>query len=209
MKRIFFLALLLPVLYFSAGCKKNNEVDTASLFKNTVWTGEFKYDNAPSAESYSLQCKDNGSFTWREYGGSYQGTWKLEAKLLTLTFSSGSIVKADVLDDKTLGNIQNTVAVGWTLNSGQYNTATEQALDGTTWKENNNQGAITFTSLNVTGTGIFAGVQAGQYSRSAGTVLFPPAGIVVYFSVLMPDGKSMRLISKAFPNYHPYTLTKQ
>jgi hypothetical protein len=212
MKKTFCIAIaLLPVIYFLTGCKKDSATDPASLFKNTVWTGEFKYGGAPAPEPYSLECKADGSFNWREYSGTYGGTWKLDATLLTLTFNSGTIVKAEVLDNKTLGNIQNNPGSAWTLNSGEFNTATGQVIDGTSWKENSNQGTIAFTGTRITGKGLFfAGMQNEVFSRAAGTILVQQSVSNVYFCVLMPDGKTMRLVNKTLTaNFHPYVLTRE
>lgn len=206
MKKIISVAIVLLLVTIS--CQKNKGVDIAALFKNKIWTGQFNYLNM-GPEYYSLQCKEDGSFTWYQYGLSHTGTLKLEEKLLTLTFNNGNIIKAEVSDDKILVNIQNDAANGWSLSSGEYNTATEQALDGTTWKEKNNQGILSFSSgAKVSGTGIFAGTQDNSYSRIAGTISFPP-GFGDYFLVLMADGNTIRLLNKSFLNYHPYILTKQ
>ena len=210
MKRIFFVALLLPVLYFSTGCKKSNEADIPSLFKNTVWTGRFTYLGM-TEEPYSLQFKEDGTFTWIRYQASSTGNWTLSGSQLSLVFSATVTIKADVSNDKTLTNIQNNPAGGWLFSSGQYNTATEQAIDNTTWKENNNAGALTFsTSSKVSGTGIFGSLQNNDsYFRIGAVLTFPSGFNVTYFSVLQPDGKTMVLINKTFPNYHPYVLTRQ
>jgi hypothetical protein len=207
MKRVFFKTLiLLSAMHFLSGCKKD-KMSTVSLFENTVWTGELKMDNQ-AQEPYSLQCNEDGSFVWYQWGASYPGTWLLDEKSLTLSFNSGIILKAEV-EDKALTHIQNNVANGWSLLSGQYNPTAKQSLDGTTWKENNNQGNLSFSSgTKITGTGIFAGMQDNLYLRNPASVIFPIAANF-YFGVVMGDGQTMRIINKTLPNFHPYVLTKQ
>jgi hypothetical protein len=207
MKRIFFgTIILISALCSFIGCKKD-KVSTVSLFENKVWTGEFNMLNhAP--EPYSLQCKEDGSFTWFQWGGSYPGTWLLQDKSLTLSFNSGVIIKAEV-EDKALTHIQNNNANGWLLINGQYTPKADQSIDGTTWKEINNLGTLSFSSgMKINGTGIFVAMQDKLYLRNHADLIFPVSGDF-YFGVVMGDGQTMRIINKTYPNYHPYILNRQ
>jgi len=214
MKKIFFVAMaLLPVLYFSAGCKKNNEIDTTSSFKNMVWTGTFHYTGDVD-EPYSLKFREDSSFLWFEYNGLNFGTWKLDEKKLTLTFSAGKPITAAVSDGKTLANIQNDHANARFVNSGELNTTVDQKLEGTTWKEKNNLGTLTFNAFkNVTTTGIFAIIpQNSSYVGDPGAIYCtsPLSPGNSFFAVVMSDGKTMRFVNKYITTpYHPYVMIKQ
>ena len=203
MKKILFVTtMLVLIILFFTGCKKNQETDYSSLFKNTVWTGAFNYDNA-AAEPYSLQFNENGNFTWREFLGIFSGNWKIEGKQIILSFINGHSFKADISNDQMLNNIQNNVSNGWSVTSGQLNAATEQVLDGTVWKAaNNNPAKLIFSSgLRVDATGSIFSVFGSlginvNYTREAGAVLFSTS-LYNFFSIIVPDGKSMIVLNKS------------
>jgi len=208
MKNIFIVSLAL--LSVTTGCKKNTVTDHSPSVKGTVWVGSFSYTSA-SSEPYSLQVSDNGSFTWREYNGSFPGTWKLEGKQLTLTFTSGKLLKADISNDTMLVNIQNNVSNGWFVTDGQLNKATGQTLSGTFWKSNSETLIFLGSQVNCYG-GEFSGLSAvNEYSWEAGALSLPTPVYrdrYFFFGVLMPSGKSLKLIAKNF-DAHVFELFKQ
>src|SRR5882672_8790871 len=101
MKRQTFMAtaiVLLTALSF-IGCKKEDtKKDYSSLFKNTIWTGEFMYSGALT-QPVSIAFKEGGLLTWYELAGEYSGTWKLETDGITVILASGNGFKAGISND--------------------------------------------------------------------------------------------------------------
>src|SRR5690349_8875338 len=139
MKSNHFIALSTGLMFLIiAGCKKeNNKADAyPSLFKNTVWTGEFHYTSKPS-EPVSMEFKEGGQVTWYEWAGDFPGTWKVEKELLTVTFSDGRAFSASITPDHKLSNFQNLAVNGYELDNAALNNEPDVSLDNTVWKGTN------------------------------------------------------------------------
>jgi hypothetical protein len=135
MKKKIFSAwiLLLSMAAGFTGCKKSNaEKDYPSLFKNTVWTGNFNYTGAV-VQPLSIEFSEGGQVTWHELSGDYTGTWKLNNKTLSLNFSVTSGFTADITEDNKFTNIKSVTGSGWTLVDGALNSASDESLDNTSW----------------------------------------------------------------------------
>ena len=127
------VVIALAAICFSS-CKKdnNNSVpDNSSLFKNTVWTGEFNY-TGKDVEPISMAFNENGGLTWHEVSGDFTGNWKLENGKLTISLSSAVSFKADISANQ-LTNIENTDANGRKLSNAGLNANADDLLDNTTW----------------------------------------------------------------------------
>lgn len=135
MKKKIFTAIIMlfAIVPLITSCKKNNaQKDYSSLFKNTVWTGNFNYTGS-AAQPASIEFSDGGQLTWHELSGDYPGTWKLTNKTLSLNFSSTSGFTADISDDNKFTNIKSISGSKWALVDAGLNTASDELLDNTNW----------------------------------------------------------------------------
>ncbi len=133
-KKIFTsIIILLATASLVFSCKKDNaQKDYSSLFKNTVWTGNFNYTGS-AVQPASIAFGDGGQLIWRELSGDYPGTWKLTNKTLSLNFSASSGFTADITDDNKFTNIKSVSGSKWVLIDAGLNTANDEPLDNTSW----------------------------------------------------------------------------
>jgi hypothetical protein len=139
MKRQTFMAtaiILISAFIFLGWKKEDAKKDYSSLFKNTVWTGEFNYTGAV-AQPFSIEFKEGGQFTWYELKGEFPGTWKIENNKIIISFPGGNGFKADISGENKLTNIQNLQEQNWAVVNAALNPDTEESLDQTTWTTTN------------------------------------------------------------------------
>ncbi|MDO6430042.1 hypothetical protein Q4E93_05570 [Flavitalea sp. BT771] len=132
-KKITFtvISILLAAISFS-GCKKDNKTgDQSTSVKNTVWTGEINYAGK-AVEPISIAFGD-GTLTWYELSGEYNGTWKIENGLLTISIEGAVSFKANISSDNSLTNIKSSDMSGRMLNNATRNGSDDAVLDNTTW----------------------------------------------------------------------------
>src|SRR5262245_27904795 len=99
MKTIYSLSIALTMATFPfAGCKKDKaDEDISSLFPNTVWTGDMKYNITPIPEPYIISFKNYGDLVWYERKGTYNGTYTIDKDEKTITIeAAGRKFKASV-----------------------------------------------------------------------------------------------------------------
>ena len=117
-------------------CKKDSAPkDYASLFNNTVWTGEFHY-TLKTVQPVSIEFKTGGQLTWYELAGEFPGTWKLDNGKITITFPSANTVTADITSDNKLTNMQHTGS-SWVIDNAELNTTPDETVDNTKWGTTN------------------------------------------------------------------------
>ena len=214
MKKQTFIAAAIIVLAAIgfASCKKDNaKKDYSSLFKNTVWTGEFNYTGAV-IQPVSMEFKDGGQLTWYELSGEYAGTWKAENNTISVSFSATSGFKADISEDNQLTNIQKVAGGNWTLVNAALNTVAEESMDQTTWTAPNlvlnfKAGNKVDMALGAAGTTKYNDV---SYIRKGKSLRFDASSTYKWFIV-----SNSNLMYKGIntftgnPAIYPFQLTKK
>ena len=178
--------LILTIIFVTAlnfaGCKKENTAKGhTALFNNTVWTGEFHYTGQP-VQPVSIEFKQGGAFTWYDIQGDFPGSWKIENGQITISFPSGSIVKADISNDNKLINFQHSTGNGWAIDNAELNTTPDETIENTSWKTTNI--LLDFKASNkvnyTVGTLTYSDI---SYLRKAKFIRFS-AGIWDYFIII-------------------------
>ena len=134
MKSIRAIVTFMALIIIMAACQKDEgstSKDYSSLFKNTVWTGEYNI-NGKTIQPVSIFFNENGSFTWLSLTQNPDGLWELYQDILTLNLSKGGF-KAKITNDNKLSNIEIIGTNGWELNNLELNTIPDDVLDNTTW----------------------------------------------------------------------------
>jgi len=134
MKKLTFMATALILLASPGfmGCKKDSaKADPGSLFKNTVWTGEF--NNGDGAQPVSIEFKDGGAIIWHDLAGESSGAWKVENGGISVSLSNGNGFKAGISNDNKLTDIQSSAGSTAVMMHAELNTSAETTLDETTW----------------------------------------------------------------------------
>jgi len=127
------MAIFLVSVAVFTSCKKDNaKKDYSSLFKGTVWTGNFNYTGS-AVQPVSIEFSDGGQLLWHELLDDYAGAWKLDNNALTVTFSATSGFIADISDDNKLTNIRSVTGSKWVMVDGALNTIADESLDLTSW----------------------------------------------------------------------------
>ena len=216
MKKITFISamLLLAASGFISCKKENTEEDLTVLFKNTVWTGEIKYNNKAIAEPYVISFDGNGNFQWEEYGGSYAGAYTLDktAKTITLLFA-GSTTKftAAITTEKKWGTITHGGTYSWTVVNGELRNSSEQSLENTIWKGNYDNGSTLQISF-VAGSKVNLPPGSSYffpYTKSKETIRFGLSGVNAHFLVLTSKSKIKGLRGDGGTGYLGFELSKQ
>lgn len=208
MKQFLLLLSVFGIACF-AGCKKENtkQEDISPLFKNTEWTGEVKYDNKPFAEPFAVEFFENGTFKWHEFSGDYDGNYSIGkgTREITVHFTaSNAQFTASVTQDNKFFNISSS-----NVSSCELNNSGNQVLDNTIWK-------------NSTGVGLELNFRPGQkiayyvgyvpYDRIRTALRFYYEN-QLHFSVLQPDNKTIKGISRGYIinayYFFSYKLVKQ
>jgi hypothetical protein len=193
-------------------CKKDDaKKDYSSLFKNTVWTGEFNYTGALT-QPVSMEFKDGGQLSRYELSGESAGTWKTENNTISVSFSATSGFKADISADNQLTNIQKVAGGTWTLVNAALNTVAEESMDQTTWTAPNL--VLNFKAGNkvdmVLGTAGTTKYNDVIYVRKGKSIRFDASGTYKWFIV-----NNSNLLYKGVntftgnPAIYPFQLTKK
>ncbi|HTE23734.1 hypothetical protein [Flavitalea sp.] len=116
MKHLKSISLLLIAATTFLACKKNgtsNEVleNPTEDLKGTVWAGEFQYTSGvfQNMQPFSIVLEKNNTVTWYENGLSLSGVWSVQGGKITIQYTNGQIVSADV-SKNTWNNFTNTGA---------------------------------------------------------------------------------------------------
>ncbi len=125
------------------GCKKDNTSnDRMVAIKDKVWSGQFFYTGKP-VEYYAIHFNANGSFTWSEFTGEYQGKWVMDGSQLTMSFDgTGSKFKVSIDGNDKMSNIINTPADGINLINGELMATNNPPLENTIWNGTATSGSL-------------------------------------------------------------------
>jgi hypothetical protein len=156
MKKHLYVALVtLLSLGIAFSCKKSSTPatpatpatrDYAASIKDKTWWGMFAY-TGKTPESYSIYFGKDNTILWSELSGNYGGAWVVNDKQLTITFSSGAKVSADISDDNKLSNIVASSSA-YKVNSGALVANPNLPLDNTVWKGSLFTGAYVIYQMN-------------------------------------------------------------
>jgi hypothetical protein len=126
-----------------SSCKKDNTLkDRMAVIKDKVWWGQFFY-TGKAVEFYAIHFNANGSFTWNEFAGEYQGKWVLDGSQLTISFDgTGSEFKASIDEDDKMSHIINTPAGGINLINGELVATNNAPLENTIWNGTATSGSL-------------------------------------------------------------------
>lgn len=145
MKHLKSITLLLLATTTIFACKKtgtssdvpqNPGQNPTQDLKGTVWAGEFQYTSGAyqNLQPFSIIVDNNNTLTWYENGSSLSGVWAIQGEKVTITYTNGQIVSADVSKD----NWTNFTNAG--ANSRQIANITRSAIpipgafENTKWK---------------------------------------------------------------------------
>ena len=135
-------------------CKKEGTSSTVPAnptenLKGTVWAGEFQYTSGAfqNLQPFSMVVENNNTITWYENGLSLSGVWAVREGKITITYTNGQSVSADVSKD-TWNNFTNSGSNPRQIaNITRSVIPTISAFDNTQWKGKFTSGAdisITF-----------------------------------------------------------------
>jgi hypothetical protein len=139
MKVILVIAAVLLI----TGCKKEKAKSFSELFKNTVWSGEYKESSRPFADPFSIQFSDNGTFKWYDIHGKYDGNVSVDEanRKITIAFVGQQPITITIEDDDHFGNILYSVPLTWAFHNGFRVDNPDRSLDNTRW-----EGKVSFIS---------------------------------------------------------------
>jgi len=141
--KLFIALLLIAAIIATAGCSKSNNNDPGpgdkygELFRSKTWSGEFKYANKPVTEPFNMTFKEDGTFIWREYSGTYNGKYTIDKNTGTITFgfdATASQVSAKIALEGKLTDFTFSQSNWKIIHSEINNAEIEQVIEGTTWK---------------------------------------------------------------------------
>jgi hypothetical protein len=135
MKKYIVIALtLLMIGCLTGGCKKDRSPNGASAsIKDKTWWGQFYYAGK-SVEYYAVHFNGNGTLTWSEFAGDYQGKWAVDGDYLAITFDgTGHQFKSTISGDNKLLNIINIPSNNFFVIGGELITNSNTSLDNTIW----------------------------------------------------------------------------
>lgn len=138
MKNTYSILVFIMLAIILMTCQKDDPEtkNYGSLFKNTVWTGDFNVTNG-SIQPVSIVFNENGSMIWYELIGEASGSWILEYDKLMVNFPSGSNFSAKISEDNKLTSITNGATNGWILNNAELNKVPDDVLANTNWQGDN------------------------------------------------------------------------
>jgi hypothetical protein len=204
------IVLLITTTCFTS-CKKDNaKKDYTSLFKNTVWTGNFNYTGA-AGQPVSVVFSDGGQLTWYELAGESTGTWKINNNTLSVTLA-GNGFTADITDDNKFTNIKSVAGSKWVLADGALNNTTEESLDNTSWTAPNlvlnfKAGSKVDMLLGPTGATKYLDV---PYVNKGKSIRFSP--LTVYKWFIVNNSKTFYKGANSYtgdPAVYPFDLNKK
>lgn len=177
MKNVYrYFALLVLIIMVLPGCNKDDDApsrDYTELFKNTVWTGEYK-DSAARIKPYSMEFVIGNAFIFHDYSGDFIGSYALQNNKITCSIPGMSAkFSAIVTDENTFTEIQHTGSQSWTMLSGDFNVLADQLLDNTYWAGKLSDGSnleLSFKPGNQVTPLSDLRPQAVTYTRRAGTI---------------------------------------
>lgn len=143
MKHLKSISLVLFVAATILGCKKDTTTTSGNVpgtpvenLKSSVWAGEFQYTSGAfqNLQPFSLTLENNNTLTWFENGLSLSGVWAVQGNKITITYTNGQIVSADVSKD-TWVNFTNAGANPRQIaNIMRSAIPTPAAFENTQWK---------------------------------------------------------------------------
>jgi hypothetical protein len=141
MKHLKSISLLLIAATIILSCKKegtssNVPANPTDNLKGTVWSGEFQYTSGAfqNLQPFSLVVENNNTLTWYENGSSLSGVWEVQGSKITITYTNGHIVSAEVSKD-SWSNVTNTGANPRQIaNITRSSIPVQSAIENTKWK---------------------------------------------------------------------------
>jgi hypothetical protein len=198
-------------------CKKSNDSsnngNTSSAVSDKTWWGMFTYPG-DTTEYYSVHFNADSTMLWNQMLGEYGGKWTLSGNHLSMNFTNGVIITADITGGNKLSafKVNNTSII----NSGELLASPyTQSLDGTKWRgafydkigsdypmgmefKSGNQVDITIDGM---ATETFSYVRSGS-----GVTIRAKNGSEVWFGLLMSDTTINGTVDKA---ENKWVMTKQ
>jgi hypothetical protein len=208
-----FTAVIVTIFLFS--CKKNSSSpkDYTASIKDKTWWGVLVY-TGKTAQYYSVHFNADNTLLWSQLAGDYTGTWSINGKQVTITFSgSGIKINADISDDDQLMNIVVNTSTYKIIN-GQIIQNPNIPLNNTAWKGSVVSGIATNLQLSFM-PGAKVELKLGNttyppfiYSRtpSGGAFRFDTGGSYYYFGVIISNNE---IKGSANDSEFPFQVTKQ
>ena len=198
-KYLHIIPAIIIITGILSGCKKSNDdipKDYSASVTDKTWSGVFTYTGKTS-EYYSVHFNADKSLIWSELAGDFAGTWLVNNKQLTITFSSGSKINADITDDNRLINIIASNK-SYMVNSGKLVANPNLPLDNTIWKGTVTSGTSYPLELDfLPGLKVailINKVSQGQFSykrTAGGAIAVGTGGIGPFFGVIAGDNEMM------------------
>ncbi len=205
------IAFTLVTAIAFTSCKKDNaKTDNSSLFKNTIWVGEYK-NASGTIQPVSIEFIEGGAVGWYELAGEASGSWKTDNNTLTVTFSTVSFT-AEISGGNQLINFKGTGGADFSMVSASLNPNADESLDATTWTAPNlilKFKAGNKVDMYLGAAGNFPTYPNVDYTRKAKTVRFTAGGIYKWFVVA--NSKTTYKGANSFdgdPTVYPFSMTK-
>jgi hypothetical protein len=134
-KYLKMIAISMVMVIALNNCKKDDNVvpkNYLAAIGNQTWWGTFTY-TGQNAEYFSVHFNANNTLMWSQSLGDYPGKWTIDGKALTMNFTNGTQIRADITDDNKLTNIVANTKF-YIVNSGQQVASTFIVLDNTMWE---------------------------------------------------------------------------
>lgn len=152
-----FFSLMVMLLFLLGACGKNKGDDTppadqySKFFKNTLWSGEFKYATRTYPDVVGISFNGNNTFIWRDMDGDFAGTYTIDNNgMLELLFTvSGARLSAKVSKEGALSDFRYAQAT-WEIHKLTLSTITTTAMTGTTWKNTKDGPTVSLLTFNPT-----------------------------------------------------------